>query len=308
MNELSQADQLLLAGIRRGEAESWTQLVDRYRGRLLAFARARVRCDADAEDLLQDTFICFLRGLPAFRGESGLETYLFTILRRRVVDWYRGRKLSACLLQDLVSGDADDDREGPLGSLPAPDPTASWYARRDEQDHLQREALGEALRLVIDGYKESLNFRDLKIVEMLFFSQLPNKEVAARIGLDEKQVALIKHRVLKKVAAHVQRRLRGGSLDVSRNDEIHDAMLTEVWSDLRASCPKRSTIGAGLLGTLDGEWRDYVEFHLHTLGCRFCLANLEDLKRATSGGPARSRDRILNSTIGFLKQSYLGPG
>ena len=57
-------------------------------------------------------------------------------------------------------------------------------------------------------------------------------------------------------------------------------------------------------GTLDAPWHGYVDFHLHKLGCRFCLANLHDLQEQTSQGASSAlRDRILRSTIGFLLKS-----
>lgn len=69
----------------------------------------------------------------------------------------------------------------------------------------------------------------------------------------------------------------------------------------RLSCPKRSTIGAYLLDTLDKDWRCYVEFHLKKLECHYCLANLEDLKRKTAENKTSHLNaRIMQSTIGFL--------
>jgi RNA polymerase sigma factor (sigma-70 family) len=299
MAELSKADALLLEQIQQGDAEAWSRLVDRYRGRLLAFARSRVRDAADAEDLLQDTFVCFLKGLDSFRGEAAVETYLFTILRRRIIDWYRGRKLSACSLQDAFGG--EEDEAGSLGNVPGPAETASWYARRAEAGDLRREALGEALKLYAGDLKEALDFRDLKIIELLFYAHVPNKRAGEMLQMDEKQIALIKHRALKKIRAHVQRQMRGGG----RSDQqLHDAMLTEVWDRMRPSCPKRNTIGAWLLGSLEDDWADYVDFHLNQLGCRFCQANLADLEARTADDSDQVRNRILESTVGFLRQSY----
>nr|HPZ98903.1 RNA polymerase subunit sigma [Phycisphaerae bacterium] len=59
---------------------------------------------------------------------------------------------------------------------------------------------------------------------------------------------------------------------------------------------------AWMLGTLEPAWTDYVRFHVERLGCRFCRANLDDLEQQTATEPAQTfRDRILQSTIGFLK-------
>ena len=309
MSELSQADRFLLTSVQEGDADAWAQLVDRFRGRLLAFARSRLPNAADAEDLLQDTFLRFLKALPSFRGEAGLETYLFTILRRRIADWYRGRRFHVCLLQDLYHRPGRDEPDEPLRHIPARDPSASFYARRDEQDEVRRRALATAIRALLRGYKEALKFGDLKIVEMLFYCQLTNTEVAKVAGVSEKQVALVKHRSLKKVRRKVAQELgrRGADSSVEAAEAHGEPMLAEVWETHRLSCPKRSTIGAYLLRTLDAPWEDYVDFHLHKLGCRFCLANLADLRRQTrAGAPSALRDRILQSTVGFLRKSDRG--
>src|SRR5881628_429885 len=150
MAELTQADRYLLDQIRRGDGEGWSSLVSRYQGRLLAFARGRLKQSADAEDIVQDTFFHFLKGLPAFREDASVETYLFTILRRKVVDHFRGRHMRLCSLQDVLdsggagaggsSSGGDEVREA-ASRIAGDDPTPSFYARRDEQAGLDRAAL-----------------------------------------------------------------------------------------------------------------------------------------------------------------------
>ncbi len=305
VNSLSDADRYLLDAIERGDEDGWSQLVQRYQGRLLAFARQKVRHAADAEDLVQDTFLGFLRGHDAFRGQASIETYLFTILRRRIVDQFRGRRVESCALSELNTGSSGGGEEGravePAGSTP----TASWYARRDEQRERRQAALAAALGEVVEHYRRSLNFRDLQVLEMLFYCQLRNKAIAEHAGVTENHVALIKHRCLSRVRERAAE-LLGEAVGESSGAEgaRDDSLLTEVWEAQRPSCPKRSTIGAYLLGTLEPGWRDYVRFHIETLGCRFCRANLDDLKQQTAE-PQRDalRDRIMQSTVGFLKRS-----
>ncbi|HOA73944.1 MAG TPA: sigma-70 family RNA polymerase sigma factor [Phycisphaerae bacterium] len=304
---LTEAEQYLLEQIRSGKQDAWSQLVDRYQGRLLAFARSKVRDGAEAEDLVQDTFVSFLRSLDNFRSQASLETYLFSILRRKIIDLYRGRRVNVCLLQDGLSPDGESDP----GNLPlaAPDPTASWYARRDEDHDLKRSALAAALTDLIEGYKRELNFRDLQIVEMLFYCQLRNKDISQTAGVTVNHVAVIKHRCLNQIREQILRRLprQSDAADLFTGadgpvPEAADSMIAEIWQERRLSCPKRSTLGAWMLGTLEPAWTDYVRFHVERLGCRFCRANLDDLEQQTATEPAQTfRDRILQSTIGFLK-------
>lgn len=297
MSELTQADRYLLAEIRRGGEDGWDQLVGRHQGRLLAFARGQVRDEAEAEDLVQETFLAFLQGLDRYREQAGIETYLFVILRRKIINWVRGRRTNICSLQDLVGAAGEETDMDPAARIPGAEPTASWYARRDETHDLQRTALSAALRKSIEHYKDSLSFRDLRIIEMIFYSQLRNKDVSATAGVSQQQVALIKHRFIKQV----RQRLGPGFPDGSSH-EPPDALLSQIWQDGRMSCPKRSTVGAWLLGTLDPEWREYVRFHLERLGCAFCQANVEDLRRQEREAEhTRSfRNRIMESTVGFL--------
>src|SRR5580658_436233 len=98
MDERTEAERYLLHEIRRGSDEAWSQLVERYQGRLIAFARGRVPKGTDAEDLVQDTFLHFLRGLGNYRAQASIETYLFVILRRRVVELHRGRNSRVCAM------------------------------------------------------------------------------------------------------------------------------------------------------------------------------------------------------------------
>ena len=47
----------------------------------------------------------------------------------------------------------------------------------------------------------------------------------------------------------------------------------------RLSCPTRDQLGSHLLGALSAEQADYIQFHVETIGCRLCQANIEDLRR-----------------------------
>lgn len=56
---------------------------------LYRFARARLPDDQTAEDVVQETFLAALQGREAFAGESSEQTWLVSILRRKIVDYYR---------------------------------------------------------------------------------------------------------------------------------------------------------------------------------------------------------------------------
>ena len=86
---MNEADEHLLSLIRQGDQEGWRQFVSRFQGRLIAFAERQVGQTASAEDLVQETFVGFLGSLAEYQSKCELESFLFQILRRRIIDHYR---------------------------------------------------------------------------------------------------------------------------------------------------------------------------------------------------------------------------
>jgi len=79
--------------------------------------------------------------------------------------------------------------------------------------------------------------------------------------------------------------------------------IGEIWQRSRLSCPVRTELGSYLLGTLTEAAAAYVEFHLRTVGCRVCQANLNDLEEQSTQSeqvPGRRR-RFFESSAGLLR-------
>lgn len=76
----------------------------------------------------------------------------------------------------------------------------------------------------------------------------------------------------------------------------------EIWRRHRLSCLTRSQLGSYVLGTLDQHLTDYIEFHLRTIGCRICAANLQDLQsaRQASTDARQRRRKFFESSAGLL--------
>lgn len=75
-----------------GDGSAFQPLMRPYLPSLLALARRHCRDPHWAEDLVQETLVRAFRGLPAFRGDAALRTWLFRILVRLAADpsrWQR---------------------------------------------------------------------------------------------------------------------------------------------------------------------------------------------------------------------------
>jgi hypothetical protein len=67
--------------------------------------------------------------------------------------------------------------------------------------------------------------------------------------------------------------------EVVEQEERGEHTVGAIWRRERVSCPTRDQIGGYLLGACDPDLADYVRFHLDEVGCPYCRANLDDLRR-----------------------------
>lgn len=288
------AESYLMEGVYRGDPHAWRQLIERYRKRLLAFACARVDQSATAEDLVQETFVNLLEALPRLRGVKRLETLLFTILRRRVVDHYRRTGTARVRsIEPLESSSSDgaviDDRQL------EPD---EWLLAT-EAASLDFEMLADAIEQVCGQIRKQTRFFDLQIIEAIFFAAMTNAEVSQRLGVDGSDVASRKKRLLDRLQTSIEEHPLQGQTISSRS--VDEDLWRRVWQSLRPSCPKRSVLGKYLLGLLPIDWHDYVRFHCEVIRCEYCAASLAEFQSAQNDADAqRLSQRLFQSTINFL--------
>jgi hypothetical protein len=105
---------------------------------------------------------------------------------------------------------------------------------------------------------------------------------------------------LLRASEPLRTRLREVLLERDRGEHS----LGAVWRRERLTCPAREQLGSFVLGVLDPELQDYVEFHLKTVGCPFCQANLDDLRdHAAEPAPKKQRrKRYYESSAGLLRK------
>src|SRR6476620_2517086 len=86
-----ESDRQLIARWKAGDSRAASLLVSRHADALARFAVSSGERD-EVEELVQDTFVRAFGSLDAFRGESSLRTWLFTIERRLMLDRRRAER------------------------------------------------------------------------------------------------------------------------------------------------------------------------------------------------------------------------
>lgn len=83
------------------------QLVEANRARLVRIARQYAAGD-DWQDLLQEILLRVWKGLPGFKGHSGINTWLYRVAINTSLEFVRKRQLPTVQLDDDIPLVADD--------------------------------------------------------------------------------------------------------------------------------------------------------------------------------------------------------
>jgi RNA polymerase sigma-70 factor (ECF subfamily) len=138
------------------------QIYLEYRKKVMGYIRARIRSFADAEDLCEDVFEKIQRKLGDFdESKASLNTWVFTITRNTVIDYFRRSKPSEELDENL-----SDDSEVDEGVL-------------------QNETLGE-LASALQALPEEMR----AIIVLRYYDGKPLTEIAEIMGLSYGAVKL----------------------------------------------------------------------------------------------------------------------
>jgi RNA polymerase sigma-70 factor (ECF subfamily) len=131
-----ETDMELIERWKAGDSRAATSLVGRHAQALARFAASSGEREG-IEELVQDTFVRAFGSLDAFRGDSSLRTWLFTIERRLMLDRRRAERRSR---ETVPVEDSDQASEyGALDSLIAEEAQERVRRSLDALSPTQRE-------------------------------------------------------------------------------------------------------------------------------------------------------------------------
>ncbi|MFC3717478.1 RNA polymerase sigma factor [Luteimonas soli] len=107
-------DAELVALAQRGQRGAFRELMQRCNQRLFRVARAVVRDDAEAEDVVQEAYTHAFAALSTFRGESSLSTWLTRIVLNEANGRLRRRRPSV----DIATFEATPQEDSRVVSFP----------------------------------------------------------------------------------------------------------------------------------------------------------------------------------------------
>jgi len=160
-----------------GDRSELDRLAADAQRRLHPFIGAAVRDHHAAEDVLQETLLTMLKGLPGLRRPERFWPWMYRIASNKVRDHFRRRQRYNALMQ-AVPGDWTDERTGALEKMIA-------VERTDQLSH------------AID----TMDARQQQIIRLRCFEQMSYANIASRTQMSPAQARINLHRaktVLKK--------------------------------------------------------------------------------------------------------------
>jgi RNA polymerase sigma-70 factor (ECF subfamily) len=182
MSDAALEDRALLDRAQEGDMDAFESLVERHRDRIYGLALRMTRSEADAAEIVQDTFLAAYQNLKAFRGEAAFGSWVHRIAANNALMRLRHQRVVEAATDELRGPEFNE--RGSLEEYPEVD----WSRRADEK--VLDEELGRAIRQATDslpeGYREVFLLKDVE--------GMSYEEIAEMMGISVSAVKSRLHR------------------------------------------------------------------------------------------------------------------
>lgn len=146
-----------------------------YAGKVRGYVFGKLSNKADTEDVVSDVFLKVYEKYPTFDADrASVSTWVYTITRNTVIDYFRAHRTCAELPEDLPDEGGVDD-----GLL------------RQESLRMLGEALGK------------LDDRSRALIVLRYYKRMPLKDTAARMGVSYAYVKVLHKEALRLLRKHM---------------------------------------------------------------------------------------------------------
>ncbi|QED38834.1 sigma-70 family RNA polymerase sigma factor [Antarcticibacterium arcticum] len=161
-----------------------TKWVDKYSDYLFNYTIVRVNDRDLANDIISETFLAGLKSMKNFKGEATERTWLISILKRKIIDYYR--KINSNKGKAEVRLNYNDvDNEGDWLEEQAPD-----RFELNAEDQMENEELGLAILECMDNLTE----KQARIFKMKTIDGMDTETICNEFNITPSNLWVIIHR------------------------------------------------------------------------------------------------------------------
>ena len=192
-----------LAALRAGDNRAYRALIKRFHGSLVGVASGVIGSRAQAEEVVQDTWLAVIGNIGRFEGRSSLASWLFTIVLNRARTRI-GREGRLVALPAVLDGIQDDERAVPRSQFKADghwvDPPRLW----DELDP-EREIGGRQLWAHVQAVIEGLPVGQKAVIILRDIEDRTAEEACEMLAISPENQRVLLHRARGRVRAAIDR-------------------------------------------------------------------------------------------------------
>ncbi len=180
------------------DQESWREFYDLYSGLVRRFAVQRGLTEAEARDVVQDTFIAVSKAIPEFRYNPSVGSFRSWMLHTtqwRICDQYKKRG------PQPTPAPARNTDDPPSTSTAERVPDESFERLQTLWDREWHQNLVEA---ALQRVKPQISAKQFQIFDLYVLKEWPVLKVARALNVSVSQVYLAKHRVAKLIKLEVK--------------------------------------------------------------------------------------------------------
>lgn len=171
----------------------WIELYSDY---LFNYTITRVNDREIAKDLIQDTFFAGLKSMKNFKGEASERTWLISILKRKIIDYYRKINSTKGQAEVRMTYTNSEENEG------------DWLEERVEdegylnaQDTLENTELGDAIYDCMDKLTE----KQARVFKMKTLLNYETEAICNELKITPSNLWVIIHRARTAMAACLEK-------------------------------------------------------------------------------------------------------
>ena len=159
--------------------------IDLYSDYLYNFTISRVNDKDLAKDLVQDTFFAGLKSMKNFKGQASERTWLISILKRKIIDYYRKINSNKGKAEVRMSYNSDSETEGDWLEERVADPFD-----KTAEDRLENEELGDAIYNCLGKLPE----KQANVFKMKTIEGLDTETICNELNITASNLWVIIHR------------------------------------------------------------------------------------------------------------------